>query len=125
MRAVVSATHEIVFYVPLQHNDMMSTSCCTGNHIFCLELNLIVKQIYQLFGGLLRPRFHFIRYRLPFHTIHDTVFISYRTGFLFTRERTNPIRFIPFSHENLEGHFRKQNQCRVDIPIIKTNPCYC
>ena len=30
--------------------------------------------------------------------LHDTVFIPYRIGLLFTRERTNPICFIPSSH---------------------------
>ena len=47
-----------------------------------------------------RYRFHFIsdwfHIGLAF-CLHDTVFISYRIGLLFTRERTNPICFIPFS----------------------------
>ena len=36
----------------LQHNDMMYTSCCTGNRISYLELNLLVKLVYfAVLGG--------------------------------------------------------------------------
>ena len=46
-----------------------------------------------------RYRFHFIsdwfHIGLAF-CLHDNVFIPYRIGLLFTRERTNPICLIPF-----------------------------
>ena len=46
-RALLSAKHDIVLYVWLRHNNTMWISRCTGNHIFCLELNVIVKGVYS------------------------------------------------------------------------------
>ena len=71
-----------------------------------------------------RYRFHFIsdwfHIGLAF-CLHDTVFISYRIGLLFTRERTNPICFIPFSRFQMKTlwkwHETNPISCKRSNPV--------
>ena len=71
-----------------------------------------------------RYRFHFtldwFHIGLAF-CLHDTVFIPYWIGLLFTRERTNPTFFIPFSRFQMKTlwkwHEANPISCKRSNPI--------
>ena len=64
--------------------------------------------------------------------LHETVFMSYRTGLLFTRERSNPIRFVPFRRLQMKTlwkwHETDSISCKqlspVSTQISGTEPHY-